>query len=151
MIEGGDIVEKQNFKNHVRFHIPYHVIGNGLLLFIVIGSVWNFIVAMQNGSHRLVALIVLAMAGLLGVSFGLVRLYSMKVQDRVIRVEENFRYYRLTGEVLPSALTTGQIIALRFASDEEFLPLVERAMKEQLKPVEIKKSIKNWREDHLRV
>jgi hypothetical protein len=57
----------------------------------------------------------------------------------------------MTGKLLPQALTVPQIVALRFASDEEFPALVDRAVKEQLRSKEIKSAIKNWRADHYRV
>ncbi|MFO0414667.1 MAG: DUF6526 family protein, partial [Bacteroidota bacterium] len=81
----------------------------------------------------------------------LVRLYSLKVQNRLIRTEENFRHYTLTGKTLSHDLRMGQIIALRFASDEEFPSLAARAVNEKMKPAEIKKSIKNWRADFYRI
>jgi len=79
------------------------------------------------------------------------RVFALKAQDRVIRAEENFRFYLLTQKELPAELTIRQIIGLRFASDEEFLALVDRAVKEKMTEKEIKKSIKNWRGDYYRV
>ncbi|SDP84250.1 hypothetical protein SAMN05216565_108157 [Litchfieldia salsa] len=77
--------------------------------------------------------------------------YAVYLQDRIIRNEENFRYYRLTGELLDSRLTLKQVIALRFADDEEYLGLVERALSENLSPDGIKKSVNNWKSDYHRV
>jgi len=57
----------------------------------------------------------------------------------------------MTGKLLPSDLTMSQIIALRFASDDEFLPLMEKALQEKLSAKEIKSSIKNWKADQYRV
>ena len=79
------------------------------------------------------------------------RTYALQVQDRVIRTEEQFRYYRLTGKDLDGRLSLKQIIALRFAPDEEFPVLVERTLAENLTPNEIKKAVQNWRADHHRV
>lgn len=78
------------------------------------------------------------------------RVFSLKAQDRAIRAEENFRYFLLTKEAMPKELTTRQIIGLRFASDDEFVGLVERAIKEKMSENDIKKAIKNWRGDHYR-
>ena len=80
-----------------------------------------------------------------------VRLFPLKAQDRAIRAEENFRYYLLTGKPLPDGLRMGQIIALRFASDEEFPALVTRALKENLRSKEIKQAIQKWKADNYRV
>ena len=79
------------------------------------------------------------------------RSFPLRARDRAIRAEENLRYYVMTGKLLPQALTVPQIVALRFASDEEFPALVDRAVKEQLRSKEIKSAIKNWRADHYRV
>ena len=64
---------------------------------------------------------------------------------------ENLRYYLLTGKTLDAKLKVRQIIGLRFASDEEFPALVEKALKEKLSEKDIKKSIINWRPDYYRV
>ena len=100
---------------------------------------------------RLVALAIggLSVATLLICYYG--RAFALKAQDRAIRAEENLRHFSLTGKLLDSRLTTPQIIALRFASDTEFLILAERAANDNLKAEEIKKAIVNWREDHHRV
>jgi hypothetical protein len=66
-------------------------------------------------------------------------------------MEENFRHFTLTGKPLNPQLTMGQIIALRFSSDEEFVALSERAVNEGLSSKEIKQNIKNWRADEYRV
>jgi len=57
----------------------------------------------------------------------------------------------LTGRLLDPRLTMGQIIALRFASDEEYLELCELALQKRLKPKEIKQAIRNWKPDYERV
>jgi len=82
------------------------------------------------------------------------RLYALKVQDRVIRLEERLRLMQLLQEPLRSRipdLTEGQVVALRFASDAEVPALVERALKEKLSRSDVKKSIKTWRPDYWRV
>jgi hypothetical protein len=79
------------------------------------------------------------------------RTFALIAQDRVIKAEENLRYYLLTGKTLDAKLKVRQIIGLRFASDEEFPALVEKALKEKLSEKDIKKSIINWRPDHYRV
>ena len=57
----------------------------------------------------------------------------------------------LTTKRIDSGLTINQLIALRFAPDEEFIGLVDRAVAENLTPIEIKQSIQMWRADHQRV
>ena len=87
---------------------------------------------------------------LLVVSF-YARSFALKAQDRAIRAEENFRHYLLTGKPISKGIKMRQIIGLRFASDEEFPGLVERAEKENLSEKEIKQQIKNWKADTYRV
>ena len=83
--------------------------------------------------------------------FWYTRTFALKAQDRAIRAEERLRYFIMTQKDLPSDLKLSQIIALRFASDEEFLPLVEKAIAEKLTAKEIKAQIKNWKGDYHRV
>ena len=81
------------------------------------------------------------------------RLSTLRVQDRVIRLEERLRLTVLLPEPLRSRipeLTEGQLIALRFASDDELPKLVERALSEKLSREDIKKSIQTWRPDYWR-
>ena len=91
------------------------------------------------------------MAVLLLFAFAFLRSFALKAQDRAIRAEENFRHYLLTNKPLPSALSMRQIVGLRFASDDEFVALAEKAAKENLTEEAIKKAIKNWKGDYYRV
>ena len=75
----------------------------------------------------------------------------MKAQDRAIKVEEQLRHYVLTGKSLSTGLNMRQIVGLRFASDEEFPALAEKAEKENMSESDIKKEIKNWKGDYYRV
>jgi hypothetical protein len=79
------------------------------------------------------------------------RAFALKAQDRAIRAEENLRHFALTGSLLDKKLTIQQVIALRFASDEEFVDLAKMASENNLSNKEIKKEIKNWRADYYRV
>lgn len=80
-----------------------------------------------------------------------IRAYGAKNQDRIIRFEEGFRYYVMTGKQIDPALTVKQLIALRFASDEEFVDLCKKAIKDNMSPETIKKAIINRRADHQRI
>nr|WP_199118849.1 DUF6526 family protein [Pedobacter sp. ASV28] len=86
-----------------------------------------------------------------GVAAAFARYFALGVQDRIARTEERLRYYTLTGKTLPSNSKMGQILALRLASDDEFISLVERKIKEQLLPNEIKKVVINWIADYYRI
>ena len=76
------------------------------------------------------------------------RIFAMKVQDRAIRAEENFRHFVLTGKPLDHRLNIKQIVGLRFASDGEFADLARKAADEGLSMDDIKKSVKQWRPDY---
>ncbi len=83
-----------------------------------------------------------------------IRLYALRVQDRVIRLEERIRLTSVLSEPLRSRigeLTGAQLVALRFASDTELPSLVERALQEKLSRADIKKAVVNWRPDYSRI
>lgn len=141
---------EQNFKNHARLVTGFHGVLLILLVAGLIGSSVNLYMSLHSPNLYSASLILLLfVCG--SIMYAYVRLFPLRAQDRAIRAEENFRYYLLTGSPLPAGLRMGQIIALRFASDEEFPPLIERALKDNLTAVEIKKAIKNWKADHYRV
>ena len=79
------------------------------------------------------------------------RAFALKAQDRAIRAEENLRHFAITGKLLDKRLTINQVIALRFASDEEFVLLAQKAADDNMSNKEIKTAIKNWRGDYYRV
>jgi len=83
-----------------------------------------------------------------------IRLYALRVQDRVIRLEERLRLALLLQEPLRSRigeLTDAQFVGLRFASDAELPALAQRALDEKLSLADIKKAIVNWRPDYSRI
>ena len=116
------------------------------MLILVVGAVYNLITS-ETGQVSQSLLLLLLVFTLISVSFHN-RSFALKVQDRAIRAEENFRYFILTGDPLPDRLTIYQIIALRFASDEEFVSLVNRTLRENLTPKEIKQAVQNWKADY---
>ena len=139
----------QNYKTHVRFHPLYHYFLMPVGLFGLLYS--GIRLAKASPEHHLDSFLIFLAFLLLAFTIALVRMYTLKVQDRVIRTEENFRHFLLTGKPLDSRLKTSQIVALRFASDEEFVLLADRAVKENLGAKEIKQAIKSWRADYRRV
>ena len=79
------------------------------------------------------------------------RTFALKAQDRAIRAEENLRHFAAAGRLLDPKLSMKQIIALRFASDGEFVELAKKAANTSMAPDAIKQAIKNWRADWHRV
>lgn len=142
-------MKQQHLGNHRRWVIMYHLITFLAILALIVGSI-RYLMNTSEDNLYLASLIVLISFIVLFLFF-FSRSFALRAQDRVIVFEERFRYYKLTGEELSSALTIRQIIGLRFASDEEFPELAKRAEKENLSENAIKKNIKEWRGDHYRV
>lgn len=142
-------MKEQNFRNHRRLVPLYHGFTLLALIAFFIGSLRNLIYANEQNVYD-AALLVLA-AFILASLYIYARVFALRVQDRAIRAEENFRYFILTGKRLDPRIRLRQLIALRFASDEEFPALAEKAVNEGLAPTDIKKQIKKWRSDWHRV
>ena len=142
-------MKEQNFRNHSRYIILWTFITPLILIAILGGSIVNLIHADAH-THYSAALILLISLVLL-VIYWYARAFALKAQDRAIRAEENFRHFILTGKPLDNRLRMSQIIALRFASDEEFPSLAKKAVEGQLSSREIKAAIQNWKADHYRV
>ena len=142
-------MKEQNFKNHGQLLPSFHVITFLGMLAILIGS----IISLAYANEQTFSISwVLLFTSLTVISIGFhARLFALKAQDRAIRAEENLRYFILTGKRMDLRITLKQIIALRFASDDEFVELTKKAVDENLSQKEIKKLIKNWRADHYRV
>ena len=141
---------EQNYSNHSRIVKPFHGLLFVLLIIGLGGSINNFFRSIDTENFYSASLLLLLFVICILISW-YVRAFPLKAQDRAIRAEENFRYYVLTGKPLPSNLSMGQIVALRFASDEELPLLAERSIHEKLTGKEIKSAIKNWKPDHYRV
>lgn len=143
----------QNYKNHTRYFPLHHFVVTPFTLIIMAWSLVNLFTVW--GTEELSqAWYSLAIAFVLLLLPVIARIYALKSQDRIIRLEMRQRYFELTGKSflkLENKLRLSQIIALRFAGDDELLPLMDKAIKEKLKSKEIKKSIKNWQEDIRRV
>jgi hypothetical protein len=137
---------KQEYSNHRHLVPLYHFLTFTAMAVLLVGSI-RYLWVSQD--YMLPFLFVLMVLTLISVSFHC-RSFALKAQDRAIRAEENLRYFILTGKRLNQDLSLFQIIALRFASDEEFVSLTERTIEQNLKPDEIKRLIKNWRPDYYR-
>jgi hypothetical protein len=143
------VMAEQNYKNHRQFVFTFHVLTLMALMALLIGSIRNVIYTSQENLYS-ASLLVLVSFILLSLYFHS-RAFALKAQDRAIRAEENLRHFVLTGKPLDSRLSIQQIIALRFASDEEFPSLAQRAADGNLSNDAIKKHIKVWRADTHRV
>lgn len=139
----------QNYKNHKRFHPPFHFFIAPVFLLNIGVAVYH---AVRHSVWISWWLVVVSIA--LFAAVGLMRAYALKVQDRVIRLEEQLRLAFLLPENQRAKigdLTPRQLIGLRFASDVELPALAERAWREKLTLDQIKRAVQQWRPDTFRV
>ena len=144
------MAEQQNYSNHVRWIPLFHFFVLPVLLanfftsvfrWRFLGFSWGWLIGMLTA----LALFILAVFA---------RAFALKVQDRVIRIEERQRCERLLPAELKSRIeeiTPGQFVALRFASDDELPGLVNKVLTDKISDTKtIKQMVKNWRGDYLR-
>jgi len=140
----------QTFANHTRWHPPFHYF---LVPVMLINLIWSIVLFVMSPGWNSGRWIVVSLA-LVVLTF-LVRLNSLKVQDRLIRLEEMIRYQQVLSPAVllqTSALSPDQVVALRFAADDELEELLSRvAAGKFAKTRDIKQAIKNWRADTFRV
>ena len=139
----------QNYDNHAKFIPIFHYFALPLLLINFFGALFRVTQGMTfyslNELGLAISLIVVAV---------FTRLFALKAQDRVIRLEEQLRRQVLLPDALKeraNRLTMGQIVALRFASDEELADLTQDALNNNTSPKALKQAVKHWRPDYDRV
>jgi len=134
---------EQSFKSHA--HRPIHT--TIVWLFALVALI--LMVQQLRGDNTRDLAIIFAILAIFELGW-ISRAYIVKLQDRIIMLEEKVRAAELLpagGDAQLAKLNSKQIAALRFASDEEFAALLERAARENLKPKDIKAAIKTWRPD----
>lgn len=139
----------QTFSNHTRYDPFFHFFVLPVFAISLIVTIVHLV--RKPGLHS--AWIVVFMIAAMLLMFK-VRLYALKVQDRVIRIEERLRLATLLDESLRPRIgefTESQLVGLRFASDAELPALAARALSEKLSRDEIKKAVQQWRPDDWRV
>jgi hypothetical protein len=141
----------QNYSNHVRTVFGFHFVLAGILLLTLILGLVNLYMAHGDRVRFHTAALVVVLTICCGFLFYYTRTFPLKAQDRAIRAEENLRHFALTGKLLDARLEMRQIIALRFAPDDEFVALARKAADGKMPPAEIKRAIKNWKADDQRV
>jgi hypothetical protein len=135
---------EQSYANHAHRPVAFGLVWLGALIATSL-FLW---VAYRDRSLVGAALVLLGLVTLAAIS--LLRVFALRLQDRIIRLEMRVRLAKLGREALVDRLPMKQVVALRFAPDEELAALADRALAEQLSPDQIKRAIKNWRPDHLR-
>jgi len=140
---------KQNFKNHSRYIPLWHYITSTVIGALIAGSIINLVKSTRQNLFSASLLVVISFV--LASIFWYCRWFALRAQDRAIRAEENLRHFVLTGKLLDKHLRTSQIIALRFAPDDEFIDLAQQAAERKMRSIDIKKSIVKWKADNHRV
>jgi hypothetical protein len=139
----------QTYKNHARFLPPYHYFVIPVLGLNVLNEIRHVVLAPRLGTvWTLIVACALLLLGLLA------RTMTLTVQDRLIRLEMRLRLEQCLPADLRSRineLTRGQLVALRFASDQELAQLVREVLEGKLATSkEIKMRVKDWQGDFLR-
>jgi hypothetical protein len=140
----------QNYQNHVQ-RVPVFIALLIVLLLTVIGAMVNLWQSLGNHQRLYSASLILVLAVCLFVAALYARTFALKAQDRAVRAEENLRHFALTGKLIDPRCTLRQVIALRFAPDEEFVALARQAAEQGMAPDAIKRAVRNWRPDTYRV
>ena len=139
----------QNFENHVRWVPAYHFVGAGILMINLIWSLYKIVTDFSG--DRVIGLL---LAFALFILFFYARNFSITVQNRVVRLEMNLRLEKILPPDLRPRIrefSLDQLIALRFAGDDELVELARKVLQDKnLTPKEIKKMVKNWVPDYLR-
>ncbi len=139
----------QSLSNHARYDPPFHFFVLPVFAITVIIALVHLV---QYPSLHAAWLLVFILAAAVAVVKA--RTYALRVQDRVIRLEERLRLAILVDKPLRARiveLTESQLVGLRFASDAELPGLAARALSEKLSRAEIKKAVTQWRPDYWRV
>ena len=142
----------QSFRNHASFDPMFHGLAGLALLGNVIFMAIVLFVGIQ--SRIVLSVWIVTLTVVLAVALFKARLYPLKIQDRIIRLEERLRLDSLLSDSLRKRipeLTEDQLIGLRFASDEEIPALVELTLEKNLDRKQIKERIQSWRPDHYRI
>ncbi|ULT42478.1 DUF6526 family protein [Niabella defluvii] len=134
-------MKAQNYKNHIRYYPPHHFVFYPVALILTLWA--GYKTAKAEGELQSVWLfITIILVLVIWISFMLRQHYALTLQNRLVRLEMRHKYSMLTGkdfEPIEDKLSFAQIAALRFASDDELVPLVVKTVKENLSPKAIKK------------
>lgn len=144
-------MEKQSFKNHIRYYVPHHFVYYPIIMLFLAFSVYFIFTSEDKLIWTFISAIFVVLFCL---AFMLRQHYALTLQNRMVRLELRYRYFSLTGKRLEDfekQLKEDQLFALRFAPDEELIELIERTLLENLSGTEIKKAIIHWKGDYERV
>ncbi|WP_312076464.1 DUF6526 family protein [Chryseobacterium sp.] len=142
----------QNYQNHRKFYAPHHFVYLPLLIILEIFGIFKIFEDKENQLVWILFSVVIFL--ILYLAIMVRQHYSLGLQNRIVRLEFKQRYFEifnLRSDKVEEKLKFSQIAALRFAYDDEFKILLEKALKENISGDEIKKSITKWRADENRI
>ncbi|MFT3796009.1 DUF6526 family protein [Flavobacterium sp.] len=142
---------KQSYENHIRYYAPHHFVFYPVAAILFLISIY-FVFSRPETALWIFMSVVIGLV--IWVSYMMRQHYALTLQNRIVRLELRYRYFSLTGKRLEEfehELRDSQLFSLRFAPDEEFVALVERARNEKIGGTKIKQSIVNWKGDYDRV
>lgn len=145
-------MEIQNYKNHRKFYPPHHFIYLPLLLVLEVFGIYKVFIDVENKLTWALFSVVIFMILYLAIMTR--QHYALGLQNRLVRLEFKQRYFEIfnkRSDEVEGKLSFSQIAALRFAYDDEFKNLLNKALEENLSGDQIKKSIRNWRPDQHRI
>ncbi|HET6208673.1 MAG TPA: DUF6526 family protein [Terracidiphilus sp.] len=140
---------QQNLKNHARLDPPFHIV---LTLIVGLNLIYSVVHLVRHFGFQSAWFVVLSLGAV--IVFLKLRTYPIKVQDRVIRLEERLRLQALAPAEWHTQiyrLSEDQLIGLRFAGDDEVVSLAKQALEENLNRKQIKERIRDWRADEWRI
>ena len=144
-------MEKQSFKNHVRYYPPHHFVYYPIIMTLLAFSVYFIFTSEDKLIWTFISAIFVVLFCL---AFMMRQHYALTLQNRIVRLELRYRYFAQTWkrfEDIEHQLNDDQLFALRFAPDEELKELIKRTLLENLSGTEIKKAIIHWKGDYERV
>ena len=137
-------MEKQSFRNHIRYYTPHHFIYYPIILTLLSLSVYFIYTTKDKLIWTFIAAIFVVLFCL---AFMIRQHYALTLQNRIVRLELRYRYFAQTRkrfENIEQHFSDDQLFALRFAPDEELKELIEKTLSKNLSGIEIKKAIINW-------
>ncbi len=145
-------MKKQGYNNYKKYYAPHHFVFLPMMMALIVTGIWK---ALHDEAHQLEwTLFSIACFTIIYLGIMMRQHYALGNQDRIVRLEFRLRYFELFGEPSKNVepkISFGQLAALRFASDDEFIALLNRVLKENTSSDDIKKLIKNWQADDMRV
>ena len=145
-------MKEQNYKNHVRYYPLHHFVFLPLTAAMFIIGIVKAVTSENNQLEW--ALFGILSGCILFLAIMLRQHYALGNQDRIVRLEFRLRYFEMFGKsssTIEQRLSFAQIAALRFAPDDEFETLLNRALNENASANDIKKAIRNWKADYMRL